>query len=1163
LDTTDLQNDDELNLTGKQNESAPELNGTVKTDKLTAAATGTAAMIGVATGVAVVNSYNEDSKELPEETEAVTQSGSASISASPAPVASETDTAEVTEDGEAKSPLSVKSGREVVEVVSKSGATGEPEDSGSVSTLIPEGAPKPSVETSRESVPEDKLYTAKLDETPEQGSRPSASQIVINEDYVDSKATSAVVDGTRPTSASSIEGESVPEQMQEEETSLSPTDKESPSSRPQSTTEQGTESQEGSRPFSATEASKQAKRPESSISLSKYEAEATEVAQADSLPVSTGESVDRPTSGPQETEKPKITTGSVNEDDNSSRSVAESSKEEETGQAGSAVNNIELSERVEDSRPVSVAVSIREGGSRPLSSSEPTKQEGSRPTTSAVNNADVSEEPAESRPISSVKSAAEEEGNVAAENKEVFEKPAEISSYKANELEDSGSRPDILLADTIEHSKETVGSRPVSVTDYTSEDGIRPVNASQSIKEEENVVSGNVEISKDTIGSPPIKADELETAESIPENAIVSSLQNSVETADVLPVSEAESTKEVEIRPVSAAESNKGDEARPVSSTVDDVNISEEPARNILVTADESTEEEGNRLTSTTDTNLEEERPIDAAISGKYEGSEPNSVVGDEVSEKPAEYRPVSNSAEEKENRSVEAKDPTEDVGSKTISVSEVVKMEGTESSTVESIDVSEDRLENQPISLAYTTEGEESLPDSAVVSTEEAKSRPTSSTIEEVVVAEPAESQTSAKEGNIPESAVESTEEVSTKISAVGTTKEDKNISVSRAESSKEEEGNRPLSTTDLTEQEGSRSSSVASAVKEEVSRPTNASEPTKDEISSSVSAEDSTKDEERNRSVTTPGFTEEESRPDSTVESNKAYGSTRDEGSNSPSVVAEAAGLTGTLHKIRDSDSDSFIEQGSIPESSATENADSSTELGGTRSVIATESAEEGYRPVSSVTVEKPSSAELAEPEVENESTEVAAEPTEDIQTATSPTVPTDTKEETVNTASHPSSSAPLSAGIQEKSEEGTCTGEAGNNSRPPTASPSLRAEIEAEASEQEGPSSNVARGTTERTESPAYSVNAQTDDVPSLTGTDAPVETVPQDKLIEDVEKPATGSMEEKRTAEEEAKELNAAATTIQSTFRGYQTRQALSKPAENGEVKMVHHAYMFLL
>ncbi|XP_023705424.1 microtubule-associated protein futsch isoform X2 [Cryptotermes secundus] len=1168
LDITDLQNDDALNLTEKQNESAPELNGTLKADdgdagKLTAAATGTAAVIGVATGVAVVNTHNEDSKEILEETEAVTQSGSASISVSPAPADSEADTAEVTEDGEAKSPLSVKSGREVVDVVIKSGAKGEPEDSGSVSTLIPEDTPKSSVESSREPVPEDKLYTAKLDETPEQGSRPSASQIVINEDYVDSKSTSAGVAGTRPTSASLVEGEPVPEQKQGVETSLSPTDKESPSSRPQSTMEQGTESPEGSRPFSATET----RRPESSISLSKDEAEsaieATEVAQVDSLPASTGESVDRPASGAQETEETKMTIGSVSEDDNSSRSVAESRKEEEAGQAGSAADNIEFSERIEDSRPDNVVVSIKEGGSRPLSSSELTKQEGSRPTISEVDNGDVSEEPARSRPTSSVESA-EEEGNVAAENTE-FEKPAEISSLNANELEDSGSRPDILLADTIEHSKENAGSRPVSVTEYTAEDGTRPVNDSQLIKEEGNAVLGEVEMSQDTIGSPLIKADELEAGGRIPENSTVGSLQNSVETADILPVNVAEPTKEVEIRPLSATESNKGNEARPVSSTVDDVNITEGPARSILVTADESTEEEGNRPASTTDKNLEEGRPMGAAIYGKYEESEQNSVAGDEVPEKPVEYRPVCNTTEEKGNRLVEAKNPTKNNESKTLTVSEVVKMEETESSTVESVDVSEDRLGNQPISLAYTTEGEETLPDTAAIPTEETKSRPTSSTVEEAVVVEPGESQTLAKEENIPESAVESTEEVSTSASGVGTTKEDKNISASTAESAKEGGGNRPLSSTDLTEQEGSRPSSAASAVKEEGSRPTSASEPKKDELSSSVSAENSTRDEEIksakeecNRSAITLGFTEEESRPDSTVEWNKASGSTRDEGSRPSSVVAEAADLTETLHKIRDSAPDSFTEQGSIPESSATENADNSAELEGTRPVNATESAEEGYRPVSSVTVEKSSSAELGEPEVENESTEVSAEPREEVQTAKYPTVPADTEQETVNTASQPLSSLLLSTGIQEKSEDGTATGEAGNDSRPPTASPSVGAETVAEASEQEGSSSNAVRGTTE-TESPAYSVNAQTDDIPSLTGTDAAVEPALEDKLTEDEEKPAT----ETDTAEEEAKELNRAATTIQATFRGYQARQTLSKTAENNEVpeSVTSHDFLF--
>lgn len=1178
MEVTDIQSDDELILSGKQNESAPELNGTVRTDdddagKVTAA-TGTAAVIAVATGVAALNSYNEDSKELPEETEAVTQSGSASISASTAPAESEADTAEATEDGEAKSPLSVKSGHEgiVAEVVTRSGATGEPEDNGPLSTLIPEDIHNSSVDTSREPVPEDKLYTAKPDETPEQGGRSSASEIVINEDYVDSKpTTSAVVDGTRPTSASSIERETVPEQVQGDETSLPPTNKESPSSRPQSTTEQGTESQKGSRPCSSTETSKQEERLESSISLSKDEAEsaieATGIAQIDSLPVTIDESVKRPASVVQETEEPKMTTGSVVEDGNSSESVVESRKGEESEPAGSAPDNIEVSDRVESSQPVNDVVSNKEEGNRPLSASEPTNREGSIPEISAVSSIDVSGEPAGSRPVSSVK----EEGNVAAEMTE--EKSLEISSNSANELEDTGSRPDILSADTIENSRENAGSRPVSVTEYTAEDKNRPVSASQPIKEKDDAVAGKAELPEDTIDSPLTKADELGADVRSPESSTVRSVHNSVETAGVLPVSVAESTNEVGIRSPSATDSNKEAEASPVSSIVHDA-VSEEPARSILVTADASTEREGNRLASTTETNLKDERPIDATISGRNS----NNVAEVEVSEKPAENPPVSNSAEEEGNRSVDAAERTEDGGSKTVSVSEVVKVEGTEPSNIESTDVSEDRLENQPLSLAYNTDGEGSLPDSATISTKEATSRPTSPAGEEIVV-EQGESQISAKEGNVPKSSVEYNKEGSTSVSAVETTKGDI-ISAITAESTKEAEGNRQLSTADLTEQEGSRPIGIASAVKEDGNRSSSASELTKDQISSSLSAEDSTKDEviksakeEGNRSVAAPSFTEE-SRPDSAVESVKAgsrpvsaSGSTKGEGSRPTSVVAEGAGLTETLHSLQDSVSDSLVEQRSVPESSETENADNSTELKGTRTVVATESAEEGYRPVSSVTVKESSSAKLAELEVENESTDVVAESTEDFQTARSPTVFTDTEQETVNTASHPSPGVPLSAGIQAKPEDGTSTGEADNDSRPPSESRTVGAEsdITVKASELEGPSSSAVRGTTERTESPKYSVNAQNDDIPSVTGTESAAE--PGSVINNDTpgleDKPATGNVEEKRSVEDEARGLNAAATTIQATFRGYQTRQALSKAAENDEVKTGHHAFLFLL
>jgi hypothetical protein len=1182
LEVTDIQNDDEQILSEKQNESAPELNGTVRTDdedagKVTAVATGTAAVIAVATGVAALNSCNEDPKGLPAETEAITQSGSASTFGSPAPADSEADTAEATEDGEARSPLPVKSGREaiVAEVVTRSGATGEPEDNGPLSTLIPEGTPKSSVDTSRESVPEDKPYTAKPDETPEQGSRPSASQIVINEDYVDSNpTTSAVVDGTRPTSASAIEGETVPEQVQEEETSLPPTNKESLSSRPQSTTEQGTESQKGSRPCSSTETSKQEERPENSISLSKDEAEstieATDVAQIDSLPVKIGESVERPASVAQETEKPKMTTGSVSEDGNSSESVTESRKGEETGPAASAAEDIEVSDRVESNRPVNDAVSNKEEGNRPLSASEPTKREGSTPEISAVASTDVSGEPAGSQPASSVKSA-KEEGNVAAEKTEVFEKSAEISSYIATELEDTGSRP---AADTIENSKENAGSRPVSVIECTAEDGSGPVSASQSIKEKEDVVAGKVELPEDTTGSPLTEADELGAEVIIPESSTVSSVLNSVETAGVLPVSVAESTNEIGIRSPSATDSNKEAEARPISSIVHDANVSEEPAGSRLVTDVESTEGEGTRLASTIDTNLNEERPTYATISGGN-----SSYVADvEVSEKPVENLPVS-TEEEGNCRSVDAEDRPEDGGSKTVSVSEVVRMEEAESSTVENTDLSEGRLENQLVSLVYTIDGEGSLLNSATLSSEEATSRPTSLAEEEKIVVEQGKGQISAKEGNIPKNPVESTKEGSTSVSVIETTKEDKVISAIAAESTKEADGNRQLSTTDLTEQEESRPSGIVSAVKEDGSRSSSASELTKDQMSSSVSAEDSTKDEEiklarkeDSRSVAAPGLTEE-SRSDSAVESVRAgsrpvsaSGSTKGEGSRPPSVVAEGARLIETLHSLQDSVSDSLVEQGSVPESSETEDADNSAELRGTKTVIATESTEKEYRPVSSVTVKQSSSARVAEPEVVNGSTELAAESTEDVQTARSLTVLTDTEQEAVNTASHPSLSVPLSAVMQANPEDGTFTEEAGND-RLPTESRTFGAEsdITVEASELEGSSSSAVRGSTEWTESPKYSVIAQSSEIPSATGTEATAE--PGSDTNNDMlgleDKPATGNVEAKRSVENEDKELNAAATTIQATFRGYQARQALSKVAENDEVKIGHHTFLFLL
>jgi hypothetical protein len=798
-------------------------------------------------------------------------------------------------------------------------------------------------------------------------------------------------------------------------------------------------------------------------------------------------------------------------------------------------------------------------------------REGTRPEISAVDNADASEELEGSQQTGSVKSA-NEDGNVTAGEAEVLGKPEGISSSTVNEVEAARSRPDILLGDATENNKETAGSRPVSVAEHAAEDRTRPVGASQPVSEEENVEAGKSELAEDIAGSPPIKADELGADVSISGSSQVSSLHNPVVVAEVVPVSVTESSREVATRPLSATDPNNEPEARPVSSLVDDVDVSEGSARSSRVTADEPSERDDNPLTSDADTRMKVEGPIGTTVSA----SNSNSVAGDDVSEKPMGYLPVSDSAEEEGNRSVGAENRTEDGESKTVSVSEFVRMEGTESVTAESMDVSEDRLEIQSISLAYTTDGEESLSDSVAVSTKKVTSPPTSSAQEEAeeeeAVAEQGRSGMPATEGNIPAGTVESIEQGSTSHSAVATTEVDQIASANTAESPREPEEVVPLGAADRhrTEPEGDRPVSSAGAVTGDGNRPYAASEPTNDQTSNLVNAEDSANDEEvksakeevsksakeeGSKSAAAAGLVEQEERPGSAVESAKVESrlvstsdSSRGESSEPASVASEGAGLTEALHSVEGSVGVS----GSLTEQGRATGSDYPAELVATKAEIAVESVTEESRPVSAVTGRESSSATLAESETRNESTEVTAESTEVVQTARSAIVPTGTEEDTVNTTSRPSSSVSLTAGTGADPGDRTSTSAAGNV-RPSAESRS----VAAEASELVGPSSSAAKGTRESMEWAQRSVNAQNDAVPSVTGTEATA--VPGSGLEQTS---ATGSMEE-RSAEDVSKELNTAATTIQATFRGYQTRQALSKAAENDEVRIGHGACLLLL
>lgn len=1221
LEVIDIHNEDELTLTEKPNESASELNGTVKADdddsgKLIAAATGALAVISVAATVDAVTTNDEENKKPAEETKVIAESGSTNVSTLKIPANSNADNVEVTEDRDAKL---VKSEDEVVFVQAVSGendSAAERKESASSSTPLTEEATIFSEEPPSESVPDNKLSTAISEEIPEQGRRAtSASQIVVNEDFGGSRPTSAVAEGTIPPSASPTKEESVPEQKQHEETSMLPSGTPPARSRPQSSTE------ERSRPVSATESNKEASRQINSAEFSKENREISEnntveISEAAEVgnQVTTAEGADRPTSGVQGSEQPVSATGSVKEDVSTPQSVAESNEGQKSGSAESAVDNFDVSEEVNEIRPVSIAVSMKEESSRPVSVLELTTQERSRPASSAVDNIEVSEEPADSRPASAVKSVTQEE-NVASENEELAVEPGEIPPINAEEVEDGERESKISGVDYV----ETADSRPVSVIESGKESETRSVSAAQPSKEEEEE---NPDVQEEPTAISPLVANESVAVGSGSENLEINTVQNPKETETFLPVVVSESTKEDVSQSGSIIEPNEEKESWPVHSTTDNAKLSEEPTRNGTVnTISEPTKEdrsqpistieptvEGGPIYSSTDdvelseqtgngtvsavlrhptstiaTDKEENGPENPINSAKYEGSRQTSVVDNEVSKTPSECQPVFDSAQGEMSNAVCVKALTEEAEIRPATASESVKEDGIESagSTEGNADITEERSENQLLNAECLGNGEGNRPVSAVTSEVETTYRPTSLTVKEEFSVERGESRVSAKEDSRPGSAKEYAKEGIGAIGDVESTKEDENRSETEATKEDEEESNLHsatglaqgeegglIHTAELAKEEASRPNDDAVLVRDEGTTQATDAESIKDEATEQVYTEVSTNDEvdlakeeagmqmvaadSRNEEETNQGNTAESiselSRPVSLSDS------TKDERSRAQNVATDDTGPTQTSQSRSVSASGSIIEENSV-----TENVENSAESTRNKPLSATESIKEGSQTVSSADVKRSSTEEQSVPGLEDESEEVAPEPI-DVQIA---------EHEIGKTTSSPSSAAP-SADTQERTEDGRSTAEIGNDSGPPSALLSIGAESETtkEASEQGLLSSGVG-GTTEGVESPT---STHTDDIPSLTVTETVDDpgsdseagpSVSENKPGEDEKRAVTEGADDKMTVVDETQAQNTAATMIQASFRGYQTRQALSKAAEKDEVNSVFHDVLLFL
>jgi hypothetical protein len=1170
---TDIQNEDEVNLTEKPNESAPEPNGTVKTEdgdagKLIAVVTGTAAVVGAAATIGAVNINSEEKKELSEDGE-ITQSGIASVSESPAPALSQADTADITEDGDVKSPPSVKLEDEaaVVEAASrKSSTAGEAEENRSVSTPITQDTAKPNEEVQRELVPDDKLSTARLEDIPEQGTRPtSASQIVVNEEDGGSKPTSATVDGTIPNSASSVKEESVPEQKQDAE-ARSPTCVESSSSRPATSTEQGTEAKKDNRPFSTTESNKEPSRPTSSISPSKENADTATDASAfetvNSSPLTIDKNVDEPISGNEDTEITGNATVSVQED-----------KEEETMPAGSEADDTEVSE----TRPV--ALSIKEEDSRPASAEEFTKEEGSRPEVSIEDTVQVSEDGKRSPPFSASR-AEEGIGNVTAEDREVSNEPAGSPLLKADELEGERIRIEIpSTAITTVDSQETEGSRPVDITESNKDGGTEQISAARANEEEGNGATEGIGVSQKSAVSPPPNANKLEPGESIFKNSQVDITEDFKETAGSRPVSVTESTKDEERKQVDATESAKEEERGPVNFGASNAEVSENSIGSLQVSAAELTTDEGFRPTSAAEEiTVSEEKCVNAILSEKYEATRAGHAAENEDSDESAATKAISDSVQEEEIHPVIVGGPTKEAGSRPESVCEDAKKKGTELVTLENIQPSE-------VSVANGTKEEVSRPVSAVVPTE-STNRPTSSIVEGVTVELGESKILLTNECNRSESSTEMTKEGNDTVTGVETTKEEAKSSVTKAESTTEEKGSMPLSAVSSMQEEGNKPLGVAGVMKEEGGGTANVSESIKEEDNGPVISVGSSKEErlesakEESIPETALNATKEESRPDglaeSTTDGNRLVdlsGSTKGQDSRPTSIVEDDAGPAETLQSRQESASGSVIEEGTAPASYSTGNIENSEEQRGTRSLSESELTNEGYTPTSSVPNEESAVEEKTGVEVGTEDTEVAAELIEDIQTSNRQLVSTATEKEIAGTENQTSSEA-LTADNQQETENGKPVVEVENTSTPPSAllSDGAKFEVSKEASEQGGLASNSVAEKTESVELLTDSAQNRTDIIPSLEATVSAKEpggdketdvAVVEDSPIQDEEKPATENVGVEEPKKDETEEMNTAATIIQATYRGYQTRQALSKTTEKDEVsRLLHDALLFL-
>jgi len=1219
---TDIQNENEVNLTEKPNESAPELNGAVKTEdgdagKLIAVVTGTAAAIGAAATVAAVSIYSEEKQELSEDGEVVTQSGIASDSASPALALSEADTADVTEVGDVKSPLSVKLGDEAVVVEPAniiSDTAWEAEEEWSASIPITQDTAKSNEEVPREPVPDDKLSTARSEDIPEQGSRPtSASQIVVNEEEGGSEPTNATIDGTIPKSASSVKQELVPEQKQDAETS-----KEVSSNRSPSSTEQGTESQKDNGPFSVTASNKETSRPTSSISPSKENPDtandANEFGTVNSSPLTTDKNVDGPVSGSDGTVTPGNDTLSVKEE-----------KGEDTIAAGSEAVNTEVSE----TRPVTF--SIKDEDSRPVSATELTTEEESRPEVSIEDSVQVSEDRERSLPVSAL-TTDEEIERVTEEDTEVSKEPAGRPQVKADESEDDRIRLELSPnVSTAVNSQASEGIRPVNVTESTkdggnlqfsaadatkdieisqeptgspqlkadeSEDdrnrlelssnvsttvnsqaseGSRPVNVTESTKDggtlEFSAVDAtkDVEISKELAGSPPPNANNLEAGESIPRNSVIDITEKFEGTAGSLPASVTESTEDEESKVVEGTESAKKEGSGHIDSGVSNDELSENPVGSLPFSAVESTTDEGCRPISAAEKiTVIEENPINITISEKYEESRDSSLAQNANSDEFAPIQAIYDSAEEKEVRPARVVGPTEGIESGAVSDVEDAKKKGIESVTLENIQASEDRS----VSVTNSIKEEVSRPVSAAVPTE-STNRPASSILEGVTV-ELGESKILTNEGNESESSTEITKEGNCTFTDDEPTKEvDVKSSVTTAESITEEKGSRPLSGVSFTQEKGNRPLGVASVTLEEGGGAANVSESIKEEGGGPVISERSSEEERlestKEESIipgTALNAKEEESRPNDPEESptggNRLVdpsGSAKDQESRPSSIVADDSGPTETSQSRQDSVSGPLTEEVNVSANYATGNVENPEEQTGTRSVSGSELTNEGYRPTSSVPVQDSSGEKQAEAEVGKTDIEVTAESIEDLQASK-------------RLENQPSSEA-VTVNVQEETENEKSILEVENSSTPPSTllSDGVKFEVSKEATEQGGPSSSSVAEKTESVASLTASAQGRTDDIiPSLgatvsgnePGSDEKTDvSVVEDKPPMDEEKPATQVVDVEEPTKDKTEDLNTAATIIQATFRGYQTRQALSKTTEKDEVRRMLHDALLLL